>query len=290
MSVLANQTLPAGALSGIVSDGHGNRDLLMSVSYRFLPANTAARPALCGVWEMTAPAGGPAQPVAPDGRPELVVHLTGGVARSIAGRAQSGSAAVIAQPISGVLTLNAIGPVHIRALRLQPAGLYRLGCPPESLRDLAAEPDAALGALGAALTDALEAAPTLHHALAAVERLIEGRLAKIAATTVFSATALARLAGAANEAELERLTGWTGRHVRRLLLKEIGHTPAEWRRLAQFHTARALIVDTRISFARIAADAGFHDQAHMIHRVKTLGGATPAALRRDAGDFAALYA
>jgi AraC-like DNA-binding protein len=262
----------------------------MEFSYRFLDAAPGCRAAICGVWELTLPRAAPSEPIAPDGCPELVIHLTGQVTRTLAGQDQASARGVIAQPVTGVLTVRAAGPVHIRALRFQPTGLYRLGLNPEALRDLAVSPREGLGDLGADLAHALEAAPQLDAALMTVEALVAQRLARQGANPVFDARALAAIANTPSEAGLEALTGWTGRHVRRLLLRATGHSPSELRRLAQFHAARALVVTTSLGYAAIAAQSGFVDQAHMIRRFKALGGATPAALRRDAGGFGALYA
>lgn len=260
------------------------------MEYHFLPASPALQPVFSGVWELRGPPSAERDLIAPDARPELVVHLSGSIERRIDGVDQSSSAAALAHPVSGFLALTSQGPIHIRAIRFQPAGPFLLGLSPEALRDQAVAAEDLGAALIPALADRLENPGRLDQALVEVEALIARRVAASGRAPRFDSRALNLIAAARNSIELEAVTGWTLRHLRRLTLKETGHTPAELGRLARYHRARSLILTTELEYSQIADEAGFTDQAHMTHAFKRLGGATPAALRRNAGAFNARYA
>ena len=73
-------------------------------------------------------------------------------------------------------------------------------------------------------------------------------------------------------------TGYSERHLRRRLLAATGHGPTRLRRIGRM---QALLSAGRgRSWAQAAADAGYHDESHMINDVRSLAGATPNELLR----------
>lgn len=75
---------------------------------------------------------------------------------------------------------------------------------------------------------------------------------------------------------LARETGYSERHVRRRLLAATGHGPTRLRRIGRM---QALLSAGRgESWARTAAEFGYHDEAHMINDIRSLAGATPHEL------------
>lgn len=81
---------------------------------------------------------------------------------------------------------------------------------------------------------------------------------------------------------LARETGYSARHLRRRVVAATGHGP---KRLARIARMQAVLAAGRgESWARTAADFGFHDESHMISDFRALADATPSALlaARDA--------
>jgi AraC-like DNA-binding protein len=70
--------------------------------------------------------------------------------------------------------------------------------------------------------------------------------------------------------------GVTPRHLRRAFAEGIGVGPKDFARGVRLRRAIALST-TSHDWARIAADAGFYDQAHLIAEFKSLVGLTPGA-------------
>jgi len=69
------------------------------------------------------------------------------------------------------------------------------------------------------------------------------------------------------------------RHLRRLFRDTVGVSPKTFARLARFRRAlRAARQSARASWARIAAESGYYDQAHLIADFRLIAGATPQDL------------
>lgn len=78
---------------------------------------------------------------------------------------------------------------------------------------------------------------------------------------------------------LARETGYSERHLRRRVLQATGHSP---KRLARIARMQALLAHGREeSWARTAAQFGYHDEAHMINDVHGLADASPHAILRE---------
>ncbi len=73
----------------------------------------------------------------------------------------------------------------------------------------------------------------------------------------------------------ERL-GITGRHLRRAFTESVGIGPKEFARTVRLQRALRRATTSK-DWARIAADAGYYDQAHLIADFRELVGLTPGA-------------
>jgi AraC-like DNA-binding protein len=72
------------------------------------------------------------------------------------------------------------------------------------------------------------------------------------------------------------------RSLRRAFRDTVGMSPKAFARLARFHRAvRAAREDLRGGWGRIAVDAGYYDQAHLIAEFRDLAGVTPRALLEE---------
>jgi AraC-like DNA-binding protein len=80
--------------------------------------------------------------------------------------------------------------------------------------------------------------------------------------------------------ELARQLGCSRRHLARRFADDVGASPKQAARLIRFEAARArLRAEARAtSLARIAADCGYADQAHMAREFRELAGAPPTAV------------
>jgi AraC-like DNA-binding protein len=88
--------------------------------------------------------------------------------------------------------------------------------------------------------------------------------------------------------ELARQSGFSPRHFRRLCLEETGLTPKRLCRVLRFRRTLGRIRSSypngdSLDFARLAAEAGYYDQAHLIREFGELAGCTPSTLVRRGG-------
>lgn len=83
------------------------------------------------------------------------------------------------------------------------------------------------------------------------------------------------------ESVADRL-GVTARHLRRAFAEHVGIGPKEFARTVRLQRAVRMAA-TSCDWARIAADAGYYDQAHLIADFRQLIGLTPGAFFKRAG-------
>ncbi|RYZ42429.1 MAG: AraC family transcriptional regulator [Myxococcaceae bacterium] len=70
--------------------------------------------------------------------------------------------------------------------------------------------------------------------------------------------------------------GVSERHLRRVFHETVGVSPKAYARLVRFHRAlRSAREDPHDSWADIAADVGYYDQAHLIAEFRAITGLTP---------------
>jgi AraC-like DNA-binding protein len=73
--------------------------------------------------------------------------------------------------------------------------------------------------------------------------------------------------------------GVSERHLRRVFRQSLGVSPKEFAKLERFHRAlREARRGGRPSWASIAVEAGYYDQAHLIAEFRAISGVTPRAL------------
>nr|WP_276572637.1 helix-turn-helix transcriptional regulator [Nannocystis pusilla] len=90
----------------------------------------------------------------------------------------------------------------------------------------------------------------------------------------------------AGEARVESVAeqlGVTARHLRRAFTESVGIGPKDFARTVRLQRAVRLAATSK-DWARIAADAGYYDQAHLITDFRELVGLTPGSFLKRAGD------
>lgn len=250
----------------------------------------APPPSLAGyvrcLWRMSAPSGGDvAEPVLPDGCMELVVNLADPFVRHEAdGTSARQPLVLLSGQLSRATRLQATGRLDLVGIRLQPwAGGALFPGTATPLRDQYV----ALADLAPRLGDALvEAAgtPVPGGAERAVFSLIERHVGHAKAGRR-AAAGLVRMAGTAARVpsvrELAAASGLSVRRVQMIFRDDVGLSPKQLLRINRLQRVLALAQrDDRPSWARIAAEAGYFDQAHLLHDARAIAGATPLQLLR----------
>ena len=135
----------------------------------------------------------------------------------------------------------------------------------------------------ARLLEALAAAQAKGEAAALLDRAIHEHLATNTrdanqSLVLAAANRLERASVRAVAAEL----GVSERHLRRVFREVVGLSPKTFASLARFRRAiRSARDDAAASWARVAATAGYYDQAHLISEFRAIAGVTPRSLLRE---------
>ncbi len=131
----------------------------------------------------------------------------------------------------------------------------------------------------AGVKDATEAIATMEHAIAERLATAEVRDARVA----FAVKASEKLVNGSVSSVAKDL-GFGERHFRRTFREAVGMSPKEFARLARFRRAlRVAREDRGLSWASIAAETGYYDQAHLIEESRAIAGVTPRALLGELG-------
>lgn len=210
----------------------------------------------------------------PDGRTALVFRVLAG--------GQDGDVAVLG-PRTRALFKTPTGVVRVVVLQFKPGwSAALLGVAASALTDRIVPLTDLWGRPGATLTGELLEARSLPEVLGRISNTLTSRARE---TTESSSARLARRAARLLEGDAVRLTGVTGvaaqlgvsdRHLRRAFTETIGITPRDFARGVRLRRAVRLTATSQ-NWVRIAADAGYYDQAHLITDFRKLTGLTPRA-------------
>ncbi len=210
----------------------------------------------------------------PDGRTTLVFRVLDG------GR---GGDLAVAGPRTRALFKRVHGVTRAAIVRLKPGwSPLLLGVAAHELTDRIVRIEDLWGRAGSDLYAEILATQDLPALLRCLSRAIAVRA--LNAPEPASARLARRAAGLLDAGELrvqhvaEQL-GVTSRHLRRAFTESIGVGLKQYARIARLQRAFRLAATSQ-DWSRIATDAGYCDQAHLITDFRAFVGVTPAAFRR----------
>jgi AraC-like DNA-binding protein len=172
------------------------------------------------------------------------------------------------------------GDTDLLHLFLTPLGVRVLtGHPANALAFRAFELSDVLGGQAIELRERLSAEASWEDRFGVLDEVFARRLSDKGppAELSFAWNALATSAGRVRIADLAAKIGWSRRHFSERFRLEVGITPKQAARIFRFERACWLIRHRPASLAEVAADCGYHDQAHMTREWRALAGASPLA-------------
>jgi AraC-like DNA-binding protein len=78
--------------------------------------------------------------------------------------------------------------------------------------------------------------------------------------------------------DIAQSLGWSRKHLNQRFREEIGLGPKAVARMARFNRVLAMAADREGSWADIAADCGYADQAHLVREFRDFAGASPTTV------------
>lgn len=206
----------------------------------------------------------------PDGRTNLHLRLfTGGRAGDV----------TLAGPRTRAVFKESTDVERVISLRFRPGWSAPLfGVAASELTDRYVALADLWGGPGAELGRELLAARDVTDVLARLSRAVAERADRHESASASLARRAVRLleAGEVRIDHLAERLGVTARHLRRVFTESVGVGPKEFARTVRLQRAVRLAATSR-DWARIAAAAGYYDQAHLIADFRDLVGLTPVA-------------
>src|SRR5215471_3385981 len=219
--------------------------------------------------------------VLPDGCVEWVFHFGDPFLRwSADGRSEKQPSSFVVGEMTRPLFVSPSGRVSTMGVRFRPGAAYRfLPVPLEDLTDSAVPTADLWRAEGRDLENSLHESRGEEDRLAAIAGFLLGRLSRESSKRPRLDEAVRLLIETRGRMTVERLSrriGWSRRQLEREFLRGVGIPPKALDRILRFQNALRLAGSAPSpSWAGIAADCGYADQAHLVREFRELSGATP---------------
>ncbi|MGH8791959.1 MAG: helix-turn-helix domain-containing protein [Stackebrandtia sp.] len=253
------------------------------------PSSPALRPFVEHLWYFESTASPGRERVFPSGAAQLLVNLDFDELRSYdprdGGVAQRSSGAALQGASSRPHVIDAGDLRSIAGVAFRPGGTVPFfDEPADAVRDELADLSTLWGRGGAVLPERLTEAPDPHDRIRLLEQALLERLRRPASPA--TRVALAALDRGTPVAEVADRLGATPRRFAERFAADVGLTPKRFARVRRFQRLLADVVAREPEdWARLAAEHGYYDQAHMIHDFQAFTGITPTRYRpRSAGE------
>jgi AraC-like DNA-binding protein len=213
----------------------------------------------------------------------LVINFSGSFAIGL-GRAPGGNdhfGSFAAGLYAGPVVIDSFGTASCVQIDFTPLGARRFfRMPMTELTDRMVALDDVLGADGLALRETLANEPDWHQRLDIAERFVEARIAATPPATPEVAWAYGNVLSSGGRmpvAAIARNIGWSRKHLAGRFAAETGIGPKTFARIVRFNRALTLSRTGTDSWAGIAAECGYSDQAHLAREFREMAGATPGS-------------
>jgi len=241
------------------------------------------RPWVKCYWGLRVQGAAPAeQRILPDGCCELVLHFGDRFTQHEGGRRRRQPRELFVGPTARAMLVEPGREADVVGIRFWPGGAALLLCAPLSeVRDSAAD-CADLGIrFGFDTIDRL-ALKTDQERVAILERVLLARLGSAAGDPAVHRAqhVIMRSGGMIRVQALAEQAGISMRHLQRRFQRHVGLEPKTLARLVRLQRALALAQQERATLARVAAMAGYADQAHFSREFGEIAGVSPTEFFR----------
>lgn len=222
----------------------------------------------------------PAEPVLPDGCPEIVFNLSDRFLRLHTRHEELQPTALFVGQMRSSISIKPTGNVSLFGVRFQPAGAYPLvRFPLSELTDQIIDFSLASPLIGKEVENKISDAGSFAERVAIFEAFFFEQLASISECDVIASNACAKIIsghGLDSISQVANELGVSERRLERRFRQSVGVSPKTFSRIVRFQTVlnavqgstSANLLDTALSF-------GYYDQSHVIRDFKEFSGVTP---------------
>ena len=230
-----------------------------------------------------------AEPILPDGCVELILNFGAHFQEyKNNGQHERQPHNIVVGQMTRPVLISPTGSVQLLGIRFQPGGtfpFFRL--PMQEITNCVL----ALGSLTREferdLISRVEAVPSVLGKIAAVEKLLTERVSsrKHESWIPELATTMVYRDGKVSMDALATAAGVSNRQLERRFLRDVGIGPKLLCRILRFQQVFRALQRNDLSWAALAADCGYYDQAHLIRDFQQFAGQTPASLLEHSGSL-----
>jgi AraC-like DNA-binding protein len=242
------------------------------------------------IWRLRGDAiiGGPPEPIIPDGCAEIVLNFGDPFVRHGAEGSHRQPLRLLAGQITRAITIQPSGRLDLWGIRFHPwSAAAFFGISGAEMRDELEPLDAIGRSLERELASAGESdSETVQRARIEATLLRQARRARTMDARTEKLVRFTASAGTEMSVRgLARASGLSERRVQMIFRDDVGLSPKQTMRIQRFQRALALRrANDGLTWSAVAARAGYHDQAHLIHESRDIAGCTPGELLgRDDG-------
>lgn len=227
------------------------------------------------------------QRILPDGRTELIFNLADPFRRYHPdGAIEVQPRTLIVGQMRRFVMVQPLGRVKLFGVRFRPAGAGPfLGAPLDAFTGPIVSLEQAWNRAGRELSERIESARSTADRWRWVENELIERLARHRSVDPLIDRAVELIVRRTGIVSMERLhqeLGTSGRQLQRRFRTHVGISPKRLCRILRFQGVFTAIGRRRTAgWGLVAADCGYHDQAHLIHEFKEFAGQSPAAYLRE---------
>ncbi len=232
--------------------------------------------------------------ILPDGCVELILNLGDRfLEHKDAGRCELQPSRFVVGQMTQPVLVSPTGSVRLLGIRFSPGGaLPFLPTAPGELTNRIEPLADVAGTLDREISSRLYDARDLPEMIGIIETLLSARMNAKRERGASLHKAISRIVSSGGQTSIDRLAsdlGISGRQLERRFIIEVGLGPKMLCRILRFQQVFRAVEREDQNWARIAADCGYHDQAHLIRDFRQFAGQTPSVLLDHFTPFAEFF-
>lgn len=223
----------------------------------------------------------PAEPVLPDGCPEIVFNLADRFQRIPAhGEVETQATAIVSGQLRRRILIRPTGRVSLFGVRFRPHAATELfGVAMSSLTDQVVPLSDVIGEVSDEMESRIAESGSFEDRVVMIEHALAARLGSWNGETSLAAGLIRMISDSGGRMSIRQLVDMSGvgeRRIERIFGKHVGVSPKTFTRIVRFSgVVRSIeaadsygLLDTALSFA-------YYDQSHMIHEFNEFAGTSP---------------